>query len=156
MSVDQNEIIYELLLTGMYKKHKLDNLHVLNTILRQMHFEVVEWYDKSCYILKNTSDKDVIVGYNEKDNEEIMRIFENIIYDRDVQSNLVQSLIEKEWVEIDGNGKVVLSKKSLVLFKDMIVEMEGVYKVCGICSFLSYKRDIHEYCQDILDEKKQI
>lgn len=156
MSVDQNEIIYELLLTGMFKKHKLENLHEINTILRQIHFEVIEWYDKSCYILQNTSDKDVIVGYNEKDNEEIISIFKDIISGKDVQSNLLISLVEKEWIEIDDNGKYLLSKKSLVLFKDLILELNGVYKMCEICGFLSYKKDMHEYCQEILEEKKEI
>lgn len=125
--------------------------------LSEINFDIVEWYDKSCYILVNTgSTKELILEYNEVDNQEIYKVFKSIIFDEKVEENIVKSLIENDWVEFDHNGNHVLSKKSCVIFKDMILEADGFYKACKICSFLVYKDDMHEYCRDILEEKTHL
>ncbi|EEQ81321.1 hypothetical protein NCER_102304 [Vairimorpha ceranae BRL01] len=157
MDVDHQNIIYELLSTGFYEKEKIKNLHEIKSILRKIHFDVIEWYDKSCYILINTgSSRELILGYNEEENKEILEIFENLCFDRSVQGNILTSLIENNWIELDRNGKPVFSKRSLVIFKDKILNTNGVYKSCRICSFLVYKKDIHDYCNEILAEKSLI
>lgn len=95
MDVDHQNIIYELLSTGFYEKEKIKNLHEIKSILRKIHFDVIEWYDKSCYILINTgSSRELILGYNEEENKEILEIFENLCFDRSVQGNILTSLIE--------------------------------------------------------------
>ncbi|WUR02955.1 non-structural maintenance of chromosomes element 1-like protein [Vairimorpha necatrix] len=146
-------IIYELLSTGMYKSN-IKNLNEVVSILRKIHFDVVEWYDKSCYILVSTGgNQELILGYNEEENKEIIEIFEKIIFDKEVQGNLLSSLVENDWLSIDEKNKYILSKRALVIFKNKILEADGIYKKCKFCEFLVRREEAHDYCQKIFDEK---
>ncbi|EQB61887.1 hypothetical protein NAPIS_ORF00552 [Vairimorpha apis BRL 01] len=150
--MDNNQIILHLLTTGIYNKSQIINLNEINTILRQIHFEVVEWYDKSVYILKNTSNKDIILGYDENENKEIINIFEKIVCKKEVKSDLIHSLVQNNWLEYVKN-ELILSKRCLVIFKNEILEFKGRYVLCCICNFLVDGKEMHEYCKNIMDEK---
>lgn len=150
-----SQIILTLLTTGIYKKSQITNLNEINTLLRKIHFEIVEWYDKSIYILKNTSNKDIIIGYDEIENKEIMDIFEKIAHNKEVKSDLVHSLVQNNWLEY-ANDVLVLSKRTLVIFKNEILDFNGRYNLCSICNFVVDSAEMHEYCKNIMDEKNSV
>lgn len=146
--MDVSDLIVRLLTDGVFHGEYDGSVSSLNELLRPIQYEAVKWPDGSCIVLK-----DVFESHppNPRANE-IEEVFTRIVHNTHVSGEILDMLIREKWVE-DVNGRPQLAKRTLVQHKEFISGLNGRYKICDICGFLSEGEDMHSFCRLTLMEK---
>ncbi|KAH9410788.1 hypothetical protein HK407_10g15540 [Ordospora pajunii] len=115
-----------------------------NELLRPMEYEVIEWPDRSCLLLKDhrTSCR------HDGRLEEIKEVLRKVVYKEPANGEVLDMLILNGWV-CEAEEGLEVTKRTLVQHSEFILSLDEVYKQCEICGFLS-KSEMHEVCRDMV------
>lgn len=146
--MDLADVIVKLLTEGMFSEEYHGTIESLNELLRPIGYEVVQWPDKSCIVLKDIHETHA----PDTKAKEAEDAFTRIVLGMPVSEGILDMLIRDKWVEhIDG--VLQLTKRALVQHTDFISALNGKYKHCSVCGFLNYGNDLHHFCKSLLEEK---
>jgi hypothetical protein len=155
--MERKEILRNLLTAGVcYPYNSNYSITDLNHLVREMGYEVIEWYDKSCLVLKDLEESGKItLPWKKEMVDEAKDIFLKIsdgtldisnYEDKDV----FKLLIQKNWIRTE-NGKVCFTERNLVQNCDFILSVSSKFRKCRICSLLVEDDPIHSYCNNLLE-----
>ncbi|TBU20705.1 hypothetical protein CWI38_0031p0010 [Hamiltosporidium tvaerminnensis] len=152
-------VIYNLLTNGIYNTNEIVNIIEINEYLRDIGYEAIYWYDKSCIILKNTLFNSEHTHEYLKSNqiEEIKDFFKNILISDLSETNykkysMAKFLIQKRWIEII-NGKAKMTKMCLIQNTEYLISITDKCTKCSLCDIIVLNRNTHEYCERIYNER---
>lgn len=142
-------VAIRLLADGIFYGEFDGAMDVLNELLRPIQYEAVQWPDGSCIVLKDSYESHP----PDPRAREVADIFTKIVLDADMPlcGDVLDSLVRDRWVE-SVDGRLGLTKRSLVQYADFISGLDGRYRVCSICGFLSDGDELHESCRSLLEE----
>ncbi|KAM0672685.1 hypothetical protein OCOL_000417 [Ordospora colligata] len=138
------DVVCKLLTDGIvYGTHG----HVVgaaNELLRPMEYEVIEWPDRSCLLLKDHRTNCRYDAYL----DEVKEVLRRVVYKETTSGEVFDMLIANGWVFEAEDGPEV-TKRTLIQHSEFILSLGEIYKQCEICGFLS-KSSMHEYCRDMI------
>jgi hypothetical protein len=154
--MELKDTVQKLLAEGIAELASEDLTLRLNELLRPIQYEAVQWPDKSCVVLRDTMKSSTpSFPWTDMHLKEVKDVFKQIVHGQPVTSDVVNMLVENKWVE-DANGELVLSKRTLVQHKEYILALGGRYRECGICGFLVDGAAMHDYCGELLVERRKM
>lgn len=133
-----NTLNYELFILKYKKIAVLKDLSTLAPLNKEESLNVKDIFRKIAVQGKITNNE--IVENNNENNRHIIR--NNKI------SKSIDLLEKKGWIK-KYNDDYEFTERALVQFDDYILSLEGVYKRCELCDFLTSK-EIHDECKSIL------
>lgn len=141
--MDESDVIVRLLSEGVFVGEYTGSMASLNKQLKILQYEAMQWPDGSCIVLRdnNQHPADPRAG-------EIEEIFVGISLGRDVAGDLVDMLVRNGWIE-ERSGRLGLTKRSLVQHRELVSGLEGRYRMCEMCGFLSDGDNLHAFCREL-------
>lgn len=149
--MSERDILCELLTRGV-APHTGVGIPLLNKKLRNLKYEAVLWYDKSCVVLRNLDETNRINHpWRQQLVGEALKIIEAIIKDEldmaSAGSEALDILEEKMWIDRVGSG-FELGKRFLVQNGEYLMSVSDRYRKCKLCEFLVKDAFSHHYCED--------
>lgn len=151
---DKSKVLHALITTGICNYTAAVDLEDINSMLRPLSFEAVLWPSKSHFVLKDWSkQQDVLPPWKEESVEEAKAMLTRLAHGERIKVKGSHPLKDNLWVEEDENGNLRLSKRALVQFDEFIVGLNGCYKRCLLCKFLTDSDDCyHKYCKSLIEK----
>lgn len=150
--MEESDVLYELLSRGI-APYSGENIASMNKKLRNLKYEAVLWFDKSCIVLKDL-DASEGSGFFWRPHilSEAIKVIEGMVNDKlDVSkadSEVLNALEKEQWIEKSGDG-YRLGKRFLVQNSEYLLSASERYRKCKFCDLIVKDTFSHAYCENL-------
>lgn len=150
--MEESDVLYELLSRGI-APYSGESVSSMNKKLRNLKYEAILWFDKSCLVLK---DLDASEGSGVFWRPQLLsgaiKVIEELVRDElDVlraDGEVLSALEEEQWIEKSGDV-YGLGKRFLVQNSEYLLSASKRYRKCKFCDIIVKDAPSHSYCEDL-------
>ena len=150
-------LLHQLITAGQTNFEGNIDLLKINKVLNVIGYEAVIFPHTKTLVLKDLSQKQPLTfPWKEQMVVEAKRIFEKVAHNdyihkdknasRTGYNSVVEQLIDYNWLYEESDVKLNFTERSLVQFSEYIQCMNGSYKKCNLCGFLTDEGECHQKC----------